>query len=187
MKAAVRATPAKPRVTKIADDAYADAVVGMLRARLHEVSASTAEPLESILGPASEFAARVAAAVPAVNSLATAIGPVYRQAGLAAASGCSRQAVHEWVRNRRVLTVTTSDGVVLIPAFQLDHRLRPLPGLEQVLSTLSADVVDDWTLAVWLQSPQRVLGGDRVIDRVAAGDLPSALSAATAARRRWLP
>lgn len=80
------------------------------------------------------------------ENLAT-IGPVYRQASLAMACGCSRQAIHEWVRNRRVLALTTSDGVVIVPAFQLDARQRPLGGLEDVLRLLTPDIVDDWTLA----------------------------------------
>lgn len=186
MTAAMVTVPSKPRAVKVADDAYADAVIGELLARLREVSAATSEPLEAVLGPVAMLAARVTAAVPGTSRLAAAVGPVYRQAGLAKACGCSRQAVSDWVRSRRLLALTTADDVVLIPAFQLDRHLRPIRGLEKVLRVLTSDVVDDWTLASWLRAPQPILDGDTVVDRLAAGDVGAAVSTAEAARRRWL-
>lgn len=111
---------------------------------------------------------------------------MYRQAGLSKACGCTRQAVNEWVKNRRLLALTTSDDVVLIPAFQLDRNLRPLRGLDVVLGMLTPDVVDDWMLASWLVAPQPTLDGASVIDSLAAGrDASVVTGVAEAARRRW--
>lgn len=168
-----------------ADDAYSEAIIQALRQRLRQVATTTSEPLEIVLGPAEELAARVASVVPVVNSLAQAVGPVYRQSGLAKACGLTRQAVNDWVRNRRVLALTTSDDVVLIPAFQFDRHLRPWRGIDQVLAILTPDVVDEWTLASWLTAPQATLNGESVIDRIASGDVTSAVKLAEAARRRW--
>ncbi|MFM8481970.1 MAG: hypothetical protein ACKOBT_01305, partial [Actinomycetota bacterium] len=89
-------------VRRSGDIAYAETVVQALRERLRQVSTSSGESLESVLGPAEELAARVAAVVPQAHPLSAAIGPVYRQAGLAKACGVTRQAVNEWVRSRKV-------------------------------------------------------------------------------------
>jgi hypothetical protein len=176
----------KIRTNQVADDAYSEAVISALRQRLRQVSTATSEPLEAVLGPAEELAARVSAAVPSANSFAQAVGPVYRQAGLAKACGLTRQAINDWVRNRRVLSLTTADDVVLIPAFQFDRQLRPWKGIDQVLEILTPDVVDEWTLASWLTAPQPTLDGESMIDRIGAGDIASALSVAESARRRWI-
>lgn len=176
----------KIRSVQNADEAYSEAVIAALRQRLRQVATGTSEPLEVILGPAEELAARVAAAVPNASNLAQAVGPVYRQAGLAKACGLTRQAINDWVRNRRVLSLTTADDVVLIPAYQFDRHLRPWKGIDQVLAILTSDVVDEWTLASWLTAPQPTLNGESVIDRIAAGDIAAALSVAEAARRRWI-
>jgi hypothetical protein len=183
------ATAPKPRRRRVvSDEEYVDTVVGALRARLREVSAAGAEPLETLLGSVSLLADRVVAVVPARSALGDAVGPVYRQAGLARACGCSRQAVSEWVKHRRVLALTTSDGVVVVPAGQLDANLRPLRGLADVLRVLTADVVDDWMLASWLTTPQATLRNRSVLEWLAAGSsLPQALAVAEAARRRWMP
>lgn len=169
-----------------ANDAYSEAVIQALRQHLRQVATATSEPLEVLLGPVEELAARVTSVVPAANDLARIVGPVYRQASLAKACGVTRQAVNDWVRNRRVLSLTTSDGVVLIPAFQFDRLLRPWKGIDQVLAILTPDVVDDWTLASWLNAPQTTLNGDSVIERLTSGDITSALTVAEVARRRWI-
>lgn len=183
----VAAPSTRPRV-RVADDEYVNTVLSAVRARLRQVSSETSEPLESVLGNVSEVAERLAAAVPTASTLAAEIGPVYRQASLAKARGCSRQAIGDWVRHRRVLALTTSDNVVVIPAFQLDSALGPLPGLEAVLSVLTPDVVDDWTLASWLGAPQPLLGGDTVIARVRACRARDAdvIAVIEAVRERWV-
>ena len=171
--------------TSVTDDQFVDVVVGLLRLRLREVSAASEASLRELLGRPEELGARVAEAIPAPSRLAEAVGPVYRQASLAAAWGCSRQAVSDLIKRRRLLTVTTSDGHVVVPAFQLGPDLRPLGGMADILAVLSPEVVDDWTLASWLRQPQPRLHGASVIDRLAAGDGASVMPLIEAARRRW--
>jgi hypothetical protein len=182
------ATAPKRRRQVVSDEEYVDTVVAALRSRLREVAGDSGLPLDTLLGSASVLADRIVSVVPARSALGDAVGPFYRQAGLAKACGCSRQAVSEWVKHRRVLALTTSDAVVVIPAGQLDANLRPLRGLADVLRVFTTDVVDEWTLASWLTTPQPRLRGMSVLEWLAAaGGLAEALAIAEAARRRWLP
>lgn len=187
MAAQVVTPPSRRGATKAVDDDYLDTVVAALRARLRSVSEGSTETLEVLLGPASDLAERVTAAVPSANQLAVAVGPVYRQAGLARAAGCTRQAVGDWIHKRRVLALTTADGVVLVPASHLTAHLRPLPGLDAVLRLLTPDVVDAWTLASWLAAPQQRLHGESVLQRLVErpGDA-TVLAIAESAYRRWV-
>lgn len=168
------------------DQHFLDVVVAALIRRLREVAASSAVPLRDALGSPEELAARITAVVPEPSRLAEMVGPVYRQASLAAASGRSRQAVADMVRRRRLLALTTSDGHVVVPAFQLGDDLRPLPGIPEVLAVLTPDVVDEWTLASWLTAPQPRLEGRSVVGHLAGGgDVATALVLAESVRRRW--
>lgn len=173
-------------VRRSGDSDYAEEVVRAIRERLRQLSTDSGESLESVLGPAEELAARVTAAVPQVNPLAAAIGPVYRQATLAKAAGVTRQAVNEWVRARKVLALTTADDMVVIPACQFDRRLRPYPGVSQILQILTSDIVDDWTLASWLTAPVARLHGDSVMDLIARGEIATAMRLAESVRQRWI-
>jgi hypothetical protein len=182
------ATAPKQRRPVVSNDEYVDTVVAALRSRLRQVADGAGQPLDTLLGSASALADRIVAVVPARSALSDAVGPVYRQAGLAKACGCSRQAVSEWVKLRRVLALTTSDGVIVIPAGQLDANLRPLRGLADVLRVLTPDVVDEWMLASWLTTPQPRLRGRSMLEWLAAaGALAEAVAIAEAARRRWMP
>ncbi|MFM7127653.1 MAG: hypothetical protein ACKOA6_14945 [Actinomycetota bacterium] len=173
-------------VRRSGDIAYAETVVQALRERLRQVSTSSGESLESVLGPAEELAARVAAVVPQAHPLSAAIGPVYRQAGLAKACGVTRQAVNEWVRSRKVLSLTTADDVVVIPAYQFDRHLKPYSGIGQILQILTSEVVDEWTLASWLTAPQARYHSESVLDLIARGETTIAVRLAESARQRWV-
>jgi hypothetical protein len=168
------------------NETFADIVVAALRTRLREVASSTDTPLSEMLGCPDALAARIAAVVPAPSVWAASIGPVYRQASLATACGFSRQAVADMIKHRRLLALTTADGHIVIPAFQLGTDLRPLPGLGKVLQILTPDVVDEWTLASWLTANHDGLDNDSVIGHLAAGRDPTrAWAVAESARRRW--
>lgn len=170
----------------ITDDAYVDVIVAGLRRRLREVASDAGSPLAEVLGDVESLADRVAAVVPAPSPLAAAIGPVYRQATLAVAMGTSRQAVADLVKRGRLLALTTADGHVVIPSFQLGTDLRPLAGLPAVLKVLPSQVVDSWTLASWLRAPQARLAGASMIQHLGAGgNVVLALAVAESARRRW--
>jgi hypothetical protein len=180
------------RRTTLAEDArtlrneqFVDVALGVVRERFTEASHGGAL-LSELLGPPDVLADKIAAVVPESWAWTSTIGPVYRQASLATARGHSRQAVADLIKKRRVLALTTSDGHVVIPAFQLDSNLQPIRGLPEVLRILTSDVVDDWMLASWLTAPHHSLGGHSVVEHLAAGgDRSKAMSVAEAARQRW--
>lgn len=89
------------------------------------------------------------------------------------------------VAERRLLALTTSDGISVIPRFQLDTELKPIASLSAVLQILTEDIVDPWTLAAWLLAPRDLLGTSIVEFLRAGGDESVALSVATQARTRW--
>lgn len=70
---------------------------------------------------------------------------------------------------RTLLTVKTSDGVLLYPAFQFDDHNEILAGLPEVLQCFQDSDVDDWTLAGWLVSPSRTLDGLSVVEWLGTG------------------
>lgn len=170
----------------VSNDTFTDVVVAALRSRLREVASHNDASLRDILGLPETLAARVAAVVPAPSRLAATIGPVYRQATLATAWGQSRQAVFDLIKRRRLLTLTTKDGHVVIPAFQLGDDLRPLNGIPEILHILTPDVVDEWTLASWLTTAHDQLDATSIVEYLAAGNEPArAFAVAEAAKRRW--
>lgn|GEM_PF-777750 len=167
------------------DSAYTQKI---LRVVERQLLASVGDlDLEEVLGPVDNVAERVAAAIPTPSKFARQIGPVYRQAALAKLWGCSRQAVFDKIAKRKLLALTTSDGVVLVPAFQFDTKLRPLKGLDSILARLNDDVVDEWTLASWLTAPQESLGKRSVIEEIRDGEDPSLVTVVVeSARHRWM-
>ena len=174
------------RRNKVSNDTFTDVVVAALRRRLREVASNADAPLADIFGLPEILAARVAAVVPAPSVWATTIGPVYRQATLALACGHSRQAISDLIKRRRLLALTTKDGHVVIPAFQLGEDLRPLNGIGEILQILTPDVVDEWTLASWLTARHDQLDGKSIIEHLAASGQPAqACAIAEAAKRRW--
>ena len=122
------------------------------------------------LGTAKQIAERMVATVPAPSEWDEVLGPVYSAAKLARLlGGVSRQAIADRRERRTILGLRTSDGAFVYPVFQFDADNQVLPGLPDVLQCFDPDHVDDWTLAGWLLSRQRALGGKSVIDRLRAG------------------
>jgi hypothetical protein len=169
-----------------ADEDYEDLVIAGLRVQLRAVASRSGASLASVLGPADDLVERLLAAVPSPSPLAAVVGPVYRPASLARVIGCSRQAISDMVKTRRLLALRTADSKVVIPAFQLGPDFKPLPGLEPVLRLLGDDIVDDWTLASWLTAPQDRLEGRSVVQHLrAGGNAAEVLVVAESARSRW--
>ena len=79
--------------------------------------------------------------------------------------GVSKQAVS---KRKDLLALRTGRGRVVYPKMQF-RRSRPAPGLSAVLAAVPETVVDRWTLAGWLSSPNRHLAGDRPIDALHDG------------------
>jgi hypothetical protein len=92
----------------------------------------------------------------------------------------TRQAVHQ---RRGLLTLTTSSGQVVYPAFQFDGQ-RPVPGLAEVLEAVPEGAVSRWTVASWLVSPEPELAGERPVD-VLREQGPEGKLAVLSTAHRW--
>jgi len=106
------------------------------------------------LGPIEALADRMIAALPDAGAAwGPVVGPVYTSQGLQRWLGVSRQAISQHVQSRRILRLTTVDGVSVFPSFQFDDCGGRLPHLNDVLDALAAGVDDAWTWASWLNTP----------------------------------
>jgi hypothetical protein len=138
------------------------------------------------LGSPEEVAARMLATLPEPSPWRE-LGPFYSTKGVARVlGGVTRQAVDERRRRRRILALRTEDGVWVYPAFQLDDRNRVAPGLAEVLQCFDADVVDEWTVASLLRSPQASFGGASIIEALRRGSpsLPAIVDLCRTTNRR---
>jgi hypothetical protein len=82
--------------------------------------------------------------------------------------GVSRQAVSERARSHRLLRVTTSDGVMVFPAFQFAHS-RVRSNLIPLFEVLLGSGADPWTVAYWLTSPLDSFNGRTALEVVDSG------------------
>jgi hypothetical protein len=92
------------------------------------------------------------------RSWAEQLGPVYRQADVAALLGKSKQAVSA---DSRLLKLILRNGDVGYPVLQFDGR-RQIPGIREVIAVLAGAVATPWTTASWLTSPAVELGSTPV-------------------------
>lgn len=87
------------------------------------------------------------------------VGPFYDTSALATWKGMSRQRLSVLRQEGRLLGLRTADGEVLHPSFQFDADGGLLPHLSELQSVLSAGIEDEWTRALWLNTPLEVWGG----------------------------
>lgn len=92
----------------------------------------------------------------------------------------TRQAVS---KRKGLLALTTGSGQVVYPTFQFRGQVLA-PGLDEVLTQLSEDVVSRWTVASWLRSPEVDLDGQAPID-VLFESGPEGRTAVRNAARAW--
>lgn len=90
---------------------------------------------------------------------ADAIGPLLTTRALMAALRMPQEQLDELVRLNLVLSIRDSDSQLLFPAAQLHRRGTIVCGLSWILGRLSEDLVDRYTLAAWLNSAKKELGG----------------------------
>lgn len=105
------------------------------------------------------LADRMLAGLPTKHPLDATIGPFYDTAGLVSWLEISRQAIHKQIKNRHLLAMKSSDGVVLYPAFQFDTSGQALPNLQNVLELIDPQNTDSWGSALWLVTPATALDG----------------------------
>ncbi|MEB3052113.1 hypothetical protein KV112_20590 [Mycolicibacter sp. MYC123] len=79
-------------------------------------------------------------------------GPFLRSNEVQARLGISRQAVAAKAARRRLLRTITTDGKHLYPVWQFDGD-RLVADLADVLALFPETLVDGWTLAAWLRTP----------------------------------
>ncbi len=117
------------------------------------------------LGPPREVAARMVATLPSPSRWDELLGPFYGPGQVARVLGnVSRQAVADRRQRRTLLGLKTADRHWVYPLFQFDRHNRVLAGLPALLRILGDSAVDDWSLAGWLVSPLRSLGGRSAIE-----------------------
>lgn len=102
------------------------------------------------------------------------LGPLLTSGDLQKLGGRSRQAVHELVARRRLLALPSRGGN-LFPAFQVDRRGRPRPGLAEVLAAFEGAAESPYTVASWFETPQPLLDERTPAEWLVAGDDPQRL------------
>ena len=104
------------------------------------------------------------------------IGPCLTQTAAAALLGITPQAVAKRAGAFELLRLVNGDGRPAYPLFQFSGR-RVVDGLGAVLRTLG-QIDDDLTMAAWLTTPKRSLGGRTPVDALEEGDAAGVLGAA---------
>ena len=80
----------------------------------------------------------------------------------------SRDELDRQVAAGRVLRLTTSAGEPVYPGVQFGHNGEPFPVLPEILSLFATADANPWTVASFLASPQRPLGGSTPQDWLTA-------------------
>jgi hypothetical protein len=183
----------EPRAAKLIPEAampaFLDHVLDRLATDLRSLARTYAAAGRSLaeLGSAAEVADRMVASLPAPSGWNAAVGPFYGSVQISKVlGGISRQAVADRRSRHTLLALRTSDGQWVYPTFQFDEHHEVIPGLPAVVQTLAESGVDDWTLAGWLVSPMRSLGGSTPIAWLRSGkDVDTLRTAARDAARRF--
>ncbi len=137
------------------------------------------------IGGAKQLARQMLATLPTPSPWGE-LGSFYSSARVARLLGdISRQAVADRRGRGTLLGLQTADRKWVYPAFQFDERNQVLDGLSELLKTLRASGIDDWSLASWLSSPMRSLEGKSPIEWLRRGEDRATLRgvASDAARR----
>lgn len=95
------------------------------------------------------------------HTSAEILGPFYDTAGLMSWLGISRQAVHQRVRDRKLIAVPTTDRPrrTLYPSWQFRHDGSVVPGVAHVLQALAPAGWSEITIAAWFMGPGEDLDG----------------------------
>jgi len=124
------------------------------------------------------------------SRLADAIGPCFTEESIGAALGHSAEEIATLIQGDYLLALTTSDGSVVFPAFQLDHG-RTVQALPPVLRMLRKGINDPWTWALWLNSTPPFSADDHDapgtsrMAQLIAGDVDGVVLAAYRAAQSW--
>jgi hypothetical protein len=78
----------------------------------------------------------------------------------------TRQSVHNWLRQRRVIGWRGAKRQYVFPADQIDERGRPLTGLEPIFAHFG----DGYAAWVWLTTPLPALDGQEPLQLLRTGE-----------------
>ena len=121
------------------------------------------------------------------NPWAGIVGLCYRAHSIARELGWPLEQVTTAVAALELLEVTTVEGTLLYPAFQLWNG-RVVEGLGEVLQVLSTGTASRWTWAQWLNTPDDDETGEpapSAIEQLRAGQLDDVLRDARHAAAAW--
>lgn len=85
----------------------------------------------------------------------------------------TRQSVHNWLRQGRVIGWRGAKRQYLFPADQIDERGRPLTGLEPILDHFG----DGYAAWVWLTTPLSALDGQKPLQLLRSGERDRVMAA----------
>lgn len=106
------------------------------------------------------------------------VGPFYRAEDLAAWKGITLEAVDELVRDRRLLVLASSSGMLAYPTFQFGPTGELLPYLAEVLELVDPEGLDGLGSALWLNRRAERFGGLTPVQKLRAGQAVEVLAAA---------
>jgi hypothetical protein len=105
------------------------------------------------------------------------LGPTASASQIGELLGCSRQAVNERVHRHTILALAAPTGYAF-PLFQFTGSGQTVPGISEVIRTLSDAVEAPHTIAAWLVAPEPELGGEAPIEMLKRGEAEPAVTAA---------
>lgn len=93
---------------------------------------------------------------------------------IAAATGRDPGTVRRWIARHRDagrLVTVTHDGLLLVPAVQLDEVFGLDDQVAEIVDRLVAHGMDGWAVWHWLETPDTWLDGASPAQRLRAGDI----------------
>lgn len=115
----------------------------------------------------------------------TLIGPFYDSVGVALRLKVTTETVRKHAGLHRLLGCRTAEGTLVYPTFQFGDDDAPLPGLQDVLSTMSEGTNDSWQVALWLRTPSEQLRGATPVDALLEGKAEAVERLAEHTAIRW--
>lgn len=102
-----------------------------------------------------------------------AIGPFYDWETLAAELEVDVEVLKSWRDSGRLLVVTTSDGVPLIPELQVNHGRKEIwPGIAAATEIFAESGVDPWLAAGWMVAANEQLQMATPVEWIRSGREP---------------
>lgn len=143
------------------------AFISQLQDRQRELGEGAFEGVDAL-----EVARRLIAVVPTTQKSPwdALVGPFYDTSALVVWRGLSRQRLSVLRRQDRLLGLKSADGEFLHPSFQFDAAGELLPRIHDVTRVLRRGITDEWTRAMWLNTPLEEWGGKSAAEKLRGTD-----------------